>query len=371
MRYTVTELREFSKNFTEELLQASKGAQNSLLFAKNSLPKVNFVQQNQEFQVIMIGGSHLESATARINQNKVLLTEFYQYDIPKLTTKEMFLQTVSKAVNPETKLICINFAFPIRPIFREKKLDGVLLRGPKGHDFEGLIGLEVGLEVEKYILENLKQKVDIILANDTVALGLATKEFNDFTWENSVVGIVGTGTNFGIFESQDTFINIESGNFNKFKQSESGKIIDLESSNALHQWFEKEVGGEYLVKHFNLDAKLDGLDFELESSKELGNILEDIKHPCQHIVADIFSRSSQLIAAQIYGIWEYKNLNSRLQEGQKLMLLMEGSLYWKGFEYSQKVDFYLKQLGLTPQNYEIRFLENMGLKGISRLGYLD
>jgi hexokinase len=367
MHYSLTQLKEFSKNFTEQLLKSSQGEKNSLLFAKNYLPQKSLAKNTDKFQVIMIGGSHLESAQAKIINNKVEFSNFTEKDINKLTSKDIFLNLIEEAIYPQTEVLSVNFAFPIAPILIEDKLDGVLLRGPKGHDFTGLIGQQVGLEIEKYIFQKRGQKIQVTLANDTVALGLATKEFDTFTWQNCTVGIVGTGTNFGVFKDEKTFINIESGNFDGFVQTESGKLIDLESSNTGSQFFEKEVGGNYLVEHFNIDAKLLGMDIEIENSKQLSEIAGDPSHPGQTTASDIFRRSAQLIACQINGIREYKFLLNQIQEGQKLNILMEGSLYWKGYEYSKNVDFYLQHLGLTEQDYQIYYLENMGLVGIARL----
>ncbi|MEI6729010.1 MAG: hypothetical protein WCK98_05195 [bacterium] len=367
MRYSTTKLKQFSKNFSDELFSASQGIKNSLLFAVNPLPQTALIQGNQSFQVLMIGGSHLESAIAQLIDDRVQISNFSQKDIPKLTSKDIFLEIVEAAIHPQTMILSVNFAFPIQPILSNNKLDGILLNGPKGHDFLGLIGEQVGLEIENYLLQKRGQKIQVTLANDTVALGLATKEFESFTWQNCAVGIVGTGTNFGIFQSQNTFINLESGNFNKFEQTESGKLVDLESSNPATQFFEKEVGGNYLVNHFNIDAKLQGINLEIKSSKQLSDIAKDLSHPGQFIASDIFARSSQLIAAQIYGIYQYKQLVNHLQPEQKFHILMEGSLYWKGFEYSNRVNFYLHELGLAKQDYQIHYLENMGLIGIARL----
>jgi hexokinase len=367
MRYSTTELKRFSKNFADELYSSSQGVKNSLLFANNLLPQKPLIQENQNFQVLMIGGSHLESAIAKLVSGRVELSNFSQKDLPKITSKDIFLEIIEAAVELQTKVLSINFAFPIEPILSNNKLDGVLLNGPKGHDFDGLIGKKVALEIENYLLQKRGQKIQVTLANDTVGLGLATKEFDSFTWQNYAVGIVGTGTNFGIFENENTFINIESGNFNKFEQTESGKLIDLESSNPGKHLFEKEVGGNYLVKHFNIDAKLQGINLEIESSKQLSRVAKDLSHPGQFIASDIFARSSQLIATQIYGIYQYKQLLNLLNPEQKFHILMEGSLYWKGFEYSNNVDFYLHELGLAKQDYQIHCLENMGLIGIARL----
>lgn len=367
MRYSIIQLKRIANDFCQELINSNKGLKSSLLFAQTPLPKVSLVSMKNSLQVLMIGGSHLESATAKLVSGQIELSNFYQRDLPKLTNSEIFFKIIEETVKPETEILSVNFAFPIQPISSNNKLDGVLINGPKGHDFKGLIGKQVGLEIENYLQKIRGQKIQVTLANDTLALGLATKEFSSFNWKNCAVGIVGTGTNFGIFKDETCFVNLESGSFNLLDRTESGKLIDLESSNRGKQLFEKEVGGNYLVQHFNIDAKLNGLNLEIENSKQLSDVAKNPSHPGQYIASEIFARSSQLVASQIYGIWQYKQILKELELDSKLNILMEGSLYWKGFEYYNTVDFYLEQLGLARKDYQIYNLENMGLIGIARL----
>lgn len=371
MEYSILQLSNFCDNFLHELTDASKGIKNSLLFAKNPLPKTSFVDDNQEFLSLVVGGSNLASSKVKIVNNRVVLGKVHQQALPKLETKEIFLEILSDIIDPEIRLITLNFAYPITPIFRDDKVDGILIRGPKEHNFVGLIGQQVGQVIEQHLLDIRGQKVDVLVVNDTVGLGLASRQITGFDWQNTLVGVVGTGTNFGFYQNKDIFINLESGNFDKFSQSDTGKIIDTNSSNPGQQWFEKEAGGAYLVKHFNLICKQKGISLELETTEQMSQLLQQSSDKqTAEIVADIFDRSASLIAMQIFAIYKFKIASGVIIDTQKVMILLEGSLYWHGFGYKSKVDFYLNKLGLNKDNYQIHHLKNAGLVGVAGLAII-
>ncbi|MBI4079190.1 MAG: hypothetical protein HY429_02740 [Candidatus Levybacteria bacterium] len=67
----------------------------------------------------------------------------------------------------------------------------------------------------------------IAVANDVVRLVLSG--LTKYSWTSLAGGIVGTGTNLSFFLDEHYVVNLESGNFNKFMQSDEGKSIDSHS----------------------------------------------------------------------------------------------------------------------------------------------
>jgi len=368
INYTPADLGKFANNFEKEILDAKKGLENSFAYLLNYLPEKPLIGENEDFQVITIGGSHLEKAIVKKVEGKIEINYFYEEDVPLFKTKEIFLETVLRQLDPKTRVLTLNFAYQLEPIIRDGAVDGKFLAGTKGHTFDGLIGEFVGQELEKYIFEKLSRKVVVTVGNDTLGLGLAGMEVDtNFDWQNSVVGIVGTGMNFGYFESQDCFANLECGNFSNFKQSFSGKIIDSLSSNYQKQLLEKEISGKYLSQHFNILANLQGLKENVTSSKDMNNLISQRNDEVRELGLKVLSHSAQLVAGVLFGLYNYKKQAGGFDSNFKLMALIEGSLFWKAYEYRQMVLENLQKLGLKKDSIFFPHLYNSGILGAAKL----
>lgn len=372
MHYSLSELYTFAQNLTQEIKSAQQGNKNSLAFARNVLPTKNLVGFNQTFQVIMMGGSHLESALMAFEtKSKLKITNFTETLLPKLDSKEIVCDIFLKHLDPKASVVCVNFAYPMRAINRDGLLDGVLISTPKEHKFEGLLNQTVGLELEKYVEEKTGRKIQVTVCNDTVALGLAAVDYNyHFDYRNAAVGIVGTGYNFGLYEEKNVFVNLESGNFDNFTQSPTGKIIDKESINPGKQLLEKEVGGAYLNKHFNLLNK--DQDLDLKNTQELSKLAENKLGKEEGLVAlEIIERASSLVAMQILALYNFKKETSENPENFRILILLEGSLFWKGYKFYEFTVETLARLGLTPEKYIITHFDKIGIKGVAKLAMIN
>lgn len=364
MLLNIDTLSEISKNFTREIISAKSEKKSSVSFIKNYLPTVPLIKEKEVFQVLMIGGSHIESVLVSIENDFVKILKNHEDDVPAIDNREILCQVFAKNLYPEINTVAVNFAYPITPFLRnENKLDGSLYSATKQHKFIDCIGSNVGEMFENYISKTYNRKIDVSLCNDTVALGLASFGFdNQYKKTQIITGVVGTGYNFGFFENDNLFINLESGNFDKFSPSSSVLEIDKNSNNPKKQLLEKEVGGAYLAWQFNLLAKKENLNIEISDTRELSQVALK-KGKAGEIARNIFEKAASLVAMQIKAIYDYK----KNTEDYKILILLEGSVYWKGYKFKEYVDYYLAKMGLTENYYEITAIERIGIIGAARL----
>lgn len=352
-----SELQTITANFTRELELGTKGKKTSLPFIRHQLSLEPKVKKGEIFQVLRIGGSIYQNALVKRINGKVAIVKSTQRPLPVFKTKEIFLSFIEKTLHKDAEYLALNFAYPMEPANRDGYLDGKLLFGTKEHDFTGLVGNFVGETIEKHIKDTKGRDIHVALANDTVCLLLSG--LTQFRWQGLVGGIVGTGLNFAVFLNEKTLVNLESANFDKFKQSAEGKLIDKGSARPGTALYEKETAGGYLYQHFNIRLHKEGLDFpEVRSTKDMDLIAyKDI--PLVSLMArEVADHSSSLIACQMAGIANFYN--------RDCTFVVEGSLFWKGWRYKENVSVIARQLA---PDYQISFVyvEESGVLGAAKL----
>jgi hexokinase len=368
MLYSIPQLQEFASNLIVQIKSSENGKKTDLAFAVNDLPKIDSVEDGQVFQVMMMGGSHLESALMKYTKGKAEILSFYEDELPTLVSKEVVMEVFAKNYDPNVKFIALNFAYPLKSVTRDGILDGILLHGTKEHTFKNLVGQTVGEEIEKYIAFTKNKQVKVSVCNDTVALGLASLGFKkEYNQGNTIFGVVGTGFNFGSFKNDQELVNLESGNFSHFEQSYTGKILDALSPNYSQQKLEKEVGGAYLVRHFNILANLEGFHTNLKNTKEMSELAESNQERLPGLAIEVFQRAASLVAMHIYALYLWKQEKAEAKKDYSLLVLIEGSLFLKGYHFRQFVDEYLSALGLKKENYHIDHFKNIGIYGAAKL----
>lgn len=350
-------LKTIKQNFFSELYHASRGEESSLSWLVNIVPKNPIVENGEEFQVLVIGGSVCRRARVVGNNGKLSIINEESNSLPVFDTSETFFKFVEKELYDDIRVLAINFAFGLAPVFEQGKLDGILVKTAKEHKFSGLMGKKVGLELEKYLLNSINRNIKITLANDTICLLLSG--LTDYKPEELASAIVGTGVNTAFFPNKNSAVNLESGEFNKFPMSEIGSEINRETIFPGKYLFEKGVSGRYLYKHFNKYIEINKIPFEKISST---NALDDIAvrniPKVSEFAAGLLERSAQLVACQIAGIVEFK--------ARDMVFIMDGSLFWKGYKYKETVEATVKKL--VP-DYEIKFefVKNSTIYGAARL----
>jgi hexokinase len=336
MPMSLSLLKNIHTNFEQELQLANTNHKTSLPFILNTIPSTPLVKNGETFQVIAVGGSMYRNALVKKENTGDLTIEYEITDrLPIFTLREDFLSFVDGQIESNTTMLALNFAYPLEPVFEKGKLDGKLIRGTKEHRFLGLVGQNVGEEIEKYILEKYKRHITVSVANDTVCLILSG--LTKTKWDHLAAGIVGTGLNFALFLDKTTIVNLEAGSFNNFPQTDTGKIVDAASNMKGIGLFEKEVSGAYLYQHFNQLIKEKQVDHQpLKDTTELSYLAAKEIPGVSEVAAEQLERSAAFVATQIAGIAKFKK--------QPLTFIMQGSLFWKGYNYKEMVNKYVHEL---------------------------
>lgn len=344
-------------NFVGELQFASEGAKTSLPFIRHQMSLTPKVKKGEIFQVLRIGGSIYQNALVKRINGKIAIVKSVQRRLPIFASKEVFLSFIDKTLDKNVNHLALNFAYPMTPVNRDGYLDGKLIMGTKEHSFHGMVGNLVGESIEKYVQDKYKKSIHVALANDTVCLLLSG--LTQFRWEGLVGGVIGTGLNFAIFLDEGTIVNLESANFDKFRQSPEGKLIDKASARPHSALIEKEIAGGYLYQHFNIRLHKEGLDFPpIASTKEMDAVAFKNIPLVSLLAREVSDHSSSLVACEIAGIVEFLK--------RDCVFVIEGSLFWKGWRYKENVSIMVRQL--APQ-YQVSFVfvEESGVLGAAKL----
>lgn len=367
--YPLEDLQKIRGNFIQELLNASDGKKTSLSFVKNPLPKKSFAKDGEIFQVMVVGGSKFESALLKKIGKSLQIITYNESRVPLFKTKEYFFSFLEKHLDRDVTLVALNFAFSLKPILRDGILDGIRSgRSGKEHAFAGLYGQTVGAQFEKYIYESQKRSIIISCANDTICLLLSGLDIGKRNL--TVAGIVGTGVNFAFFLDEKTTVNLESGSFDKFRQTPIGKQVDKSSLRPGKALFEKEVAGAYLYKHFNLILRQIGLIGQispLQSSEELSSLAIKNLGESSWLARQLLERSASLVVCQMAGIYFYKkNLYGQTND-LSLQYILEGSLFWNGWNYKKMVEKYLYLLDVPKNDIKFVQINQSGIIGAAQL----
>lgn len=350
------ELQTIKNNFLSELEKANSGEKTSLPFIVHEIPEFSIVKDSEVFQVIVIGGTYGISAEVEKNGTSCKILSQKKINLPLLSNKESLFLLLDQLFLDSTRVLVINFAFPIIPVFENGKLDGKLLRGTKGHALRGLVDQKIGEEVEKYILEKRNKEILVSAANDTVCLLLSGLE--TAVSHKLAAGIVGTGMNFAFFLDSYRLVNLESADFNKFTVSPEAHEIDMESANPSHSLTEKETAGAYLYKHFNIKLRHNHIAHPaITSTEELNTLASQNKDEVGEIAKNLLRHSAELVACQMAAIMEFRKTD--------MTFVMEGSLFWKGFDYKNIVEKTLEEIS----QYKAEFVEvkDSGVVGAAHL----
>lgn len=353
----LSNLQQIQSNFLQELQLASTNHQTSLPFILNTLPATPLVQEGEIFQVLAIGGSIYRKALLKKNSNNIAILESTQGKLPQFASKETFLSFISEHIDTHVRVLAINFAYEIKPIFEKGKLDGIFIRPSKEHTFTGLIGQKIGEEIENYIQKVRNQRIQVSIANDTVCLILSG--LTQITWDHLAAGIVGTGLNFALFLTKDIVVNLESGSFNKFEQTSIGKHVDTNSQDKGKALFEKEVSGAFLWQHFNLSLQQKNLDYRPISTTEALSMLTVQNIPeVSQLAKETLRRSASLVATQIAGITAFHKKN--------LTFVMQGGLFWQGYQYKETVAETVQKL-IPSYNVDFVDIKDSDILGAAKL----
>lgn len=353
----VNDLQQIADNFYSELKKSAAGEQTSLPFIINELPASPLVEEGETFQVMGMGGTIFRSALVTRTPDGLKVRNTLERSHPIFATKEILLEFIAENLHPKTTKLAINFAQALEPVFEDGKLDGKLAGHAKEHNFEGLMGKKVCAELQKYVKETRGRDLEASIANDTICLMLSG--LTQFPAENLAAGIVGTGMNFAIFLDATHAVNLEAACFDKFPINVELKTIDNDSEKPGFHPFEKEVSGAYLHEHFNIQLFHKKIKYPfITSTQELDSVIRQEIPGVSEIALDVMHTSAQEVAAIIAAIVKFYN--------KDVTFVMQGSLFWKGYDYKETVDKTLKQL-IPEHKVSFVFIENADYLGAAKL----
>lgn len=341
------DLEKIRDDFKKELENGKNGLDCSLPFLKTKIP--GSTNPSPFYQVMVIGGTNFSSADVMRSGFNIDLSNIEKEKLGSFDMGEKLLEFILKKLNPDTEYLCLNFAFPMESLIRDNRLDGKLKWLTKEQQFSDLIGKNIGEEIEKFVEKKTNRKIKVAVANDIDCLllsGLTVAEKKGIT-----AMILGTGFNAGLFLSNDTLVNLEAGNFDKFAQSEAGMYVSDNSSDEDKSKFEKEISGAYLYKKFNYYALKNNLPtisstqnlFDLAFGENTSDSLE--------LAKKVIGEAAGLIASVLAGISMFKN--------SEIEVVIQGSLFTDGFK-----DLVLEEYQKLS-NFSMRFYK---IQNSSRLG---
>lgn len=354
---SLKDLEIISKNFLAEIQKSYKGNKTSLRFISHKLSSTPLVKENENFQVMVVGGSILKKALLKKTESTIKILKIENEKNIYFDNENDFLDLISQELYPKIETLALNFAYPLKPVLQNKKMDGTLISSTKGANLHDLVGKKIGKEIEDFVLKKLKRNIKVAVANDTVCLMLSG--LTKFNWDKLACGIVGTGMNFALFTDSNHLVNLEAAGFNKFAQTPEGKIADRQSNNPGKSLFEKETAGRYLYEHFNIILKEKNISFPaIKSTEELNRLSLKNAPVISAIAKNLIRKSAQFVACQIVGITEFKK--------QNMIFIMEGSLFWKGNNYRETV---IETVGKLVPEYKADFveIENSAILGAAKL----
>jgi len=345
------ELQKITADFTHELKLSVKGEKTSLPFLIHEFSPISLAADGEDFQVLKVGGSIGQNALVVKHGKEILVKVMEEERLPLFSTGKAFLALVKSHLRKKINYLAINFAYPMKAVWENNRLDGILTNGSKEHSFVGLVGKQVGVTIEKFIWQKFHRQVIVSVANDTICLTLSG--LTKAAAENVAGGIVGTGLNFAFFLNDQQLVNLESACFDKFEKSTEGEIIDRQSLQPGDALFEKEVSGGYLYLHYNL--KTGG---KLTATHELDKVARGEIAGNKQVARELFKRAAQLVACQIAGIVNFKKL--------PMVFVMEGSLYWVGYNFRKTV---AETVRLLAPDYSVVFkaITDCGIIGAAKL----
>ncbi len=353
----INTLQSIKYRFIQELTSGKQSQKTCLPFIRHQLSEHSITCVDELFQVMVVGGSFYQKALMKKTNKGIEMISHQEGSQPPFLSEQALMDFLSEHIDPQVKTVALNFAYPMTPINRDGRLDGRLVSGSKENTFEGLVGQMVGERIEYFFEKNLNRQIMVSAANDTICLLLSG--LMNQSWNNLAAGIVGTGLNFALFLDEFTTINLEAAEFDKFEQSEAGKIIDKASVAPGSALIEKEVSGAYLYHHFNIAAeKLNFAIDKITSTKEIDDYAKNENHELSELAQNTLHHSAAFTAILIAGILEFCD--------RDLTFIMQGSLFWKGYRYKETVDEIVKKL--APNHHaSYKQIKHSDLYGAAKL----
>lgn len=312
-------LSEYKSILIENLQNAAIGKPSCFSYIANEIRIYKCLGENDIIQVFVIGGTVSTISVLEIHKDRFYIQQTKTLKLDQFSNKEDFFNFISLHINEDIKHLVINFAYPLRPVIRDDKMDGILLSASKNHQFAGLYQLPVGEAVEHFLYATLHKRISVYVINDVIASLVSGISLYDHI--NLAAGIIGTGLNFSFFKDSKTAINLEASNFTNCLVNVSEEIFDINLVG-------KKISGAYLYKYFNEYVENKKIyRKKLNSTKELDTLAMQKNEPFSGVATKLLEQSAQLAGILISAITEFRETD--------ITFVMQGSLYTKGVIYKQ------------------------------------
>jgi hypothetical protein len=322
------QLKRLSLEFAQELRKASKNEISELSFDSNKIDSFTQIKTQKPFQILYIGGSHIELAIVQKKPNgQTVILETQNFDLQKINSSEEFYDIICAKISPNIDYLLVNIAAHLKLVSDQKKVDSILVKNHRIHNLEGLIGKQIGGELETQIQQKTGRQIQVSTLNNLVSLGMLARE-NKNNFATTIAGVVATGINFGFFEGQSNFINLEAGKW----RVKGNQISDIASTKGI-------------IRSYNLQAEKLNLT-KIDSLSDINKILKKQDNSLEfEILNKLITQSAKLVATQIAGIYFYKK-ELLSKSSLQLKFLLEGSLFWEVGSYKKLVEKTLLEIGL-------------------------
>jgi len=322
------QLKRLSLEFAQELRKASKNEISELSFDSNKIDNFTQIKTQKPFQILYIGGSHIELAIVQKKPNgQTVILETQNFDLQKINSSEEFYDIICAKISPNIDYLLVNIAAHLKLVSDQKKVDSILVKNHRIHNLEGLIGKQIGGELETQIQQKTGRQIQVSTLNNLVSLGMLARE-NKNNFATTIAGVVATGINFGFFEGQSNFINLEAGKW----RINGNQISDIASTKGI-------------IRSYNAQAEKLNLT-KIDSLSDINKILKKQDNSLEfEILNKLITQSAKLVATQIAGIYFYKK-ELLSKSSLQLKFLLEGSLFWEVGSYKKLVEKTLLEIGL-------------------------
>jgi hexokinase len=343
----------------------SKHNTNQIHFPKKWGKCVIPVEQ-PEFIGLDLGGTFLRlnicnSKKGRFAIVKETKISFYQNKIytPEILFGDLknHLDLFLKDFSPRPTRLIFSFANALHPFFRKKnKLDGETLFWGKNHRQSGLLGINLGEELENYLRLNGYPNLDVYTINDSSLALLSAKLSQQENYASIINLVVGSGTNISVgYDTKTGFktVNLEFGNFDFVPYSNFDNQLNHQSSTPNKFRTEKLFSGTWQNFLFTIILErgvTEGVlptDSQFDQLKKMTSLqLEDFFqskpkdfpafNDLKQIWTEINLRGSTICAIAVAGIVKYLVENHLVTKGLTILevgaLLEHSKDFRKNFE---------------------------------------
>lgn len=350
------------KKFIEDFCYGLKNKSNGLKMLDSFLYPIDTI--DGEYISIDFGGSNIRINLYDIKSTSInliksiafsLITEEYNYTSSHYTFTDIFnliSDKISEIVDTN-KHYYLGHTFSFA-IIQTNINNAYITHWTKNFNIREAINTDINRLLTDCLAVKGVNVTPCVILNDTVAT-LLTGNFLDSTTDISC--IAGTGHNMA-FIDKTSIINIENGFFNKLRLTDYDKQFITSPFGSLEQ-LGAFVGGKNIgnlaqiiiddLVNKGLILPIVDITSEMLSDALIGiydNTLDDAqKLSLTEVAKAIFSRSSKIVAAEIYAIVTYKD--SDIQNIHNIVF--DGSIY-------EKVDYFRENL---DNELKILFKENI------------